>query len=86
MSRKENPDFITTGPYAYVRHPIYAGLLVAMLGSAIGNSLLWLIPFAGGAVYFVYGALREERVMLEQFPERYAAYQAKSKRLIPFVW
>jgi len=33
MSRKENPELVTSGPYAYVRHPIYTGLLIAMLGS-----------------------------------------------------
>ena len=39
MSRKENPELITTGPYAYVRHPIYGGILLAMLGSTIGGSV-----------------------------------------------
>jgi protein-S-isoprenylcysteine O-methyltransferase Ste14 len=36
MSRKEQPELITSGPYAYIRHPIYTGLILAMLGSGIG--------------------------------------------------
>ena len=38
-SRKANPDLVKTGPYALIRHPIYAGMLLAMLGSTIGQSL-----------------------------------------------
>ncbi|HEY2183379.1 MAG TPA: methyltransferase, partial [Xanthobacteraceae bacterium] len=44
MTRKERPELVTSGPYAYVRHPIYTGILVAVFGSAIGTSPFWLIP------------------------------------------
>jgi protein-S-isoprenylcysteine O-methyltransferase Ste14 len=39
MSRKEQPELVTRGPYAFIRHPIYAGLILAMLGSAIGVNI-----------------------------------------------
>jgi protein-S-isoprenylcysteine O-methyltransferase Ste14 len=43
MSRKEQPELITSGPYAYIRHAIYTGLLVAILGSAIGVNIYWAL-------------------------------------------
>jgi protein-S-isoprenylcysteine O-methyltransferase Ste14 len=45
MSVKEKPDLITTGPYAYIRHPIYTGMLTAMLGSVCVGGVFWLVPF-----------------------------------------
>src|SRR5579859_7466814 len=86
MSRKENPEIVTTGPYAYVRHPIYAGFILAMLGSAIGQSLIWLVMLIVTGVYFTFAARREETNMLEQFPEQYRAYMTRTKMLVPFVW
>ena len=85
MSRKADPELVTGGPYAYVRHPIYTGLLMAMLGSAIGSSVGWIIPLVIGGVYFVYSARNEERLMLEQFPEQYPAYMKRTKMLLPFI-
>jgi protein-S-isoprenylcysteine O-methyltransferase Ste14 len=44
MSRKADPELITTGPYRSVRHPIYLGLILAMVGTAVAVSWYWLIP------------------------------------------
>jgi protein-S-isoprenylcysteine O-methyltransferase Ste14 len=85
MSRKENPELVTTGPYAFVRHPIYAGIFLAMLGSMIGVSPFWVVPFVLFGIYFLYSATREEKLMLEQFPQEYAAYRRRTKMLAPFV-
>ena len=86
MSRKENPDLITTGPYRFVRHPIYSGIILAMFGTAVAVTLYWLIPAVLCAVYFSYSAKAEERYMTERFPQAYPAYREKSKMLIPFVF
>lgn len=86
MSRKENPELVTGGPYAYVRHPIYTGILIAMLGSAMGGTVIWAIPLVLGAAYFVYSARNEEKLMLEQFPEQYPAYMKRTKMLLPFIF
>lgn len=84
MSRKENPELVTTGPYAHVRHPIYAGILLAMLGSTIAYGLPWVIPLAVFGAYFVYSARREEELMIGQFPEAYPAYMRRSGMLLPW--
>ena len=85
MSRKEEPELVTRGPYTTIRHPIYTGLLVAMLGSAIGGNVFWLLPLILFGSYFVYSARHEEALMLELFPEQYTAYMKRTKMLVPFV-
>jgi protein-S-isoprenylcysteine O-methyltransferase Ste14 len=83
MSRKERPELITSGPYALIRHPIYAGLLLAMLGSAMGVNVLWALLLFLVGPYFIYSARREETTMLQLFPEHYTAYMARTGMLIP---
>jgi len=82
---EEHRELVTSGPYALVRHPIYGGMLLAMLGSAIGQSLLWLLPLTVYAPHFIRSARLEERLLSEQFPERYRAYMKRTWMLLPFV-
>ena len=86
MSLKEQPELVTSGPYAFIRHPIYTGLILAMLGSAIGVNIFWallLVPVGG---YFIYSARREETVMLQLFPQQYASYLARTGMLAPHLF
>ena len=85
MSRKEQPELVTGGPYAFVRHPIYSGIMLAQLGSAIGESVLWVVLLIVFAPYFVYSARREEELMREQFPAQYPEYMRRTKMIVPFV-
>jgi len=85
MSRKEDPELVTGGPYAFVRHPIYGGIILAMLGSAIGESLVWVLPLILFTGYFIYSARREEELMRAQFPAQYPDYMRRTKMLVPFV-
>jgi protein-S-isoprenylcysteine O-methyltransferase Ste14 len=85
MSRKAEPELVTGGPYAYVRHPIYTGIILAMLGSAIGESIIWALPLVLFAPYFIYSARREEELMREQFPGQYPDYMQRTKMIVPFV-
>jgi protein-S-isoprenylcysteine O-methyltransferase Ste14 len=85
MSLREDHRLVTGGPYAFVRHPIYSGFLIAMLGSALAGGFIWLIMAAVLGVYFVISALTEEKLMLAQFPGEYPAYKRRTKMLIPFV-
>jgi protein-S-isoprenylcysteine O-methyltransferase Ste14 len=77
---------VTSGPYARIRHPLYSGLLLAMLGSAIAQSLLWLLPLIVYGPLFILSARREERRLLGQFSERYRAYRSRTKMLLPFLF
>ncbi|HVV77298.1 MAG TPA: isoprenylcysteine carboxylmethyltransferase family protein [Mycobacteriales bacterium] len=85
MSRKDDPELVTTGPYRLVRHPIYSGILLAGIGTAVGLSWQWLIAVLLAGIYFIYSATVEERYMTEQFPDAYPAYRKASKMLIPFL-
>jgi len=85
MTQKQNPVLVMSGPYHYIRHPIYTGVLTAMLGSAIASSIFWLTILAIAAIYFIYCAIEEEKTMIKQFPKDYPAYKNKTKMLIPFV-
>jgi protein-S-isoprenylcysteine O-methyltransferase Ste14 len=86
MTQKDEPELVTSGPYHYVRHPIYSGILVAGVGTAVALSWLWLIVVALTGVYFVYSATVEERYMTEQFPDVYPAYKSSTKMLFPFIF
>jgi len=86
MSEKVDPELVTTGPYARVRHPIYSGMILAMVGTAVAVSWYWLIAVALLGGYFVYSALVEERYMTALFPDAYPAYKRSTKMLIPFVF
>ena len=85
MSLRENHELVTTGPYHYVRHPIYAGIMLAMLGTALATDVAWLALFVVYVGYFLFAARSEERTMLAQFPRQYPEYKRRTKMLIPFV-
>jgi protein-S-isoprenylcysteine O-methyltransferase Ste14 len=85
MTHKQEPELVTTGPYRYVRHPIYSGMLLALLGTAIASSYAWILVMVMVAIYFMYSALIEEKNMITIFPETYADYKNKTKMLIPFL-
>src|SRR5215469_13695329 len=85
LTVKENPDLVTSGPYAYIRNPVYTGVLLALLGSALVN-WWWAVPLAWSAAYFLYASRGEERLMLKVFHDTYPAYMARTWRLIPFIY
>ena len=83
---KQGHELIRTGPYRLVRHPIYTGLLVMALGTALdfGQLRCWLaLPLIAAA--FWIKLKREEKLLLRHFPDEYPAYQEQVKALVPFV-
>ncbi len=86
MTQKDHPELVTTGPYRRVRHPIYSGILLAMIGTAIAVSPYWLLAVVAIGAYFVYSALAEERFMASSFPDTYPAYKRSTKMLVPFLF
>ena len=86
MSEKVDAELVTSGPYRYIRNPIYSGLILAMVGSSVAISPYCLVLVAIVAAYFVYSSLVEERIMSRLFPATYPHYRRSTKRLIPFVF
>jgi protein-S-isoprenylcysteine O-methyltransferase Ste14 len=85
MSRKDSPELVTSGPYRYVRHPIYTGLLLALLGSALATNLWVFVPVLVLGWFFYRAATVEERNLVATFPTAYPQYQARTRKIIPFV-
>lgn len=83
---KQDHELVRSGPYRWVRHPIYTGLLAGFAGSAIARGE-WRGVLA---VVIVFVALwrklkLEERWMIETFGGAYVRYRAEVRALIPFV-
>ncbi len=74
-----------SGPYRFVRHPIYSGLLLAILGTALATSLVGLVAVVVLGAYFYLSGSVEERNLTATFPTAYPEYRRRTKMLIPFV-
>ena len=85
MSQKVDPELVTAGPYGRVRHPIYSGIILAMIGTTIAVSLYWLVAVVVIGAYFLYSATVEERSMGRLFPDSYPEYKRSTKMLVPFI-
>ncbi|MGA3145773.1 MAG: isoprenylcysteine carboxylmethyltransferase family protein, partial [Verrucomicrobiota bacterium] len=84
---KENHELIVRGPYRFVRHPIYTGILLMILGTAIisGRAVAFLALIIGFLIY--WQRLRQEEALLtKHFPETYPGYKSRTKALIPFLF
>ena len=83
---KSDGSLVTTGLYALVRHPIYAGLLAFAFGLALERgSLVSLVLSVALLVLLEFKSRREEAWLLERFPE-YAAYQKRVRKFVPGVY
>lgn len=87
VTLKSGHVLVRSGPYGMVRHPIYVGLLLAVLGTAGARGT------AGAAVALVIVGIacglkieREESLLSRHFGESYAEYRRQVSRLIPLVW
>lgn len=83
---KVGHELVTSGPYQYVRNPIYTGILTALLGSSLVNGPIWVVAFFVALGIFTWRIGVEEGYMMELFPDEYPAYRARTKALIPAVW
>jgi protein-S-isoprenylcysteine O-methyltransferase Ste14 len=83
---KQGHELVTSGPYRYVRHPIYTALLLMYLGTAA--SIGTLGAFLGFPLVLLSCRIKlkqEEDFMLRTFPAEYPEYMQRVKRLVPFV-
>ena len=77
---------VTSGPYSLVRHPLYLGEIVAIVGVALQYFSIWALLLAGLQFAFQLQRMKnEERVLFQVFPE-YGAYMARTARLVPSVY
>jgi protein-S-isoprenylcysteine O-methyltransferase Ste14 len=88
ITRKEGHRIVESGPYALVRHPIYTGIITAILASAAARARATSLA---GAALLVIGfwlkARAEEKFLAEQLgQEAYAAYRRRVPMLAPFPW
>jgi protein-S-isoprenylcysteine O-methyltransferase Ste14 len=87
VTLKQDHELVRSGPYALVRHPIYTGILLAMIGTVVANdrwsAVLALLLMAAA---FLYKIVTEERFMAEAFGPAYADYRRATARLVPYLW
>jgi protein-S-isoprenylcysteine O-methyltransferase Ste14 len=81
-------EVIRHGPYRLLRHPAYAGALVAVIGLALtfDNWAAFVIYIACGTAGVLYRIRVEERVLLAELGDRYRDYAATTARLVPHFW
>jgi protein-S-isoprenylcysteine O-methyltransferase Ste14 len=87
VTLKEDHALVSSGPYRIVRHPIYTGLLVALLGTAIAlGPLRCFLGVVLAAAAWKIKSMTEEAFMLQQFGDRYMRYRMQVKSLVPYIW
>jgi len=84
----QDTGLVTTGPYRLVRHPIYLGLALLVMGQALAFSS-WpalMIVLSGIVPTFAWRARAEERLLSRTFGERYAVYRQRTMMIIPYLF
>jgi protein-S-isoprenylcysteine O-methyltransferase Ste14 len=84
-AERDESDLVSTGPFAYVRHPIYAGVIAMLIGSALNVPGSYLEVLTAILSLLVL-AKREEREMSRLLPRAYPPYMERTKRFVPFVF
>jgi protein-S-isoprenylcysteine O-methyltransferase Ste14 len=83
---QENHELVEKGPFAHIRHPMYSGLLLMLLGVALYyGRKAWIIVFVSCLLGLYFKSRMEERLLTKAVPG-YSEYKRRTKALIPFVW
>jgi protein-S-isoprenylcysteine O-methyltransferase Ste14 len=86
-SIKQDHALVVTGPYRVVRHPIYTGILIAFLGSALQHGLVrsfLAVLICGAGLYLKVSV--EEQFMVQRFGHAYLLYRRNVSALVPYVF
>ncbi|MBN2554511.1 MAG: isoprenylcysteine carboxylmethyltransferase family protein [Anaerolineales bacterium] len=85
VNSKVRQELVQTGPYAWIRHPIYTAYLQNYLGGGLlaGNLILIVIPTVMFALLVMIRMPQEEAVMRERFGQAYANYMIQTGKLLP---
>jgi protein-S-isoprenylcysteine O-methyltransferase Ste14 len=82
---KEHARLVTDGIYAHIRHPMYTAVLLVMLAAIAADPRAWrMLSWLALLAVLLAKAVREEGYLRARFPE-YAAYQARTRRLLPYI-
>lgn len=87
-SLRKKSNLITSGIYSFIRHPIYSGTLISVLGwTILFKSIISTIYFPLLCVLYIVATLLEEKGLTEEYGDEYLNYKKKvTKRLIPFIF
>ena len=84
---REDHRLITHGIYRYTRHPVYLGVLIAIIGIPIYNSSLYGLVIMIVLIPIIINRIRmEERLLIEEYGDAYREYQETTSKLVPFVY
>lgn len=87
VTLKAGHTIVRSGPYAFTRHPIYTGLLVAAAATAVVfNQVQSMLGFALMTAGFVVKLRQEERLLERHFGHAYRDYRSEVKALVPGIW
>ena len=84
---KEDQELVESGPYRFIRHPIYSAYLMNYIGGGLLASN-WVLTFVPVVFFGLFIALRvdgEERVMVEKFGDKYVHYMKRTGRFLPRI-
>ena len=87
-SLRKKSNLITSGIYSIIRHPIYSGTLISVLGwNILFKSIISMIYFPLLCLLYIVATIREEKGLMEDYGDEYLNYKKKvTKRLIPFIF
>jgi len=84
---REDHQLVTHGIYRYTRHPIYLGVLIAILGLPIFAASLYGLLVMSALIPIILNRIRmEERLLTEEFGDVYRDYQETTSKLVPFIY
>jgi protein-S-isoprenylcysteine O-methyltransferase len=87
LRTRDDQTIVDRGPYRVVRHPGYLGSILVWVGSRLAvNWFVALATLAALLAVYAYRIRAEEQMLGEQFGEQYRTYQARTRRLLPFLW
>lgn len=84
---RRNQVLVTHGIYKYIRHPIYSGMMLSIVGAElVAGSYLFVVLFIILLIFGYRQALQEEELLIRQFGKRYLEYMKTSTMFLPRIW